>query len=310
MHNHHTTSNHQPSLTAMVILLTGCVLGSLVTAGLDVLADGNPSTDTVARMIPYQGRLELNGEPLDTLGEPLPILFTLYDRPNGQNAVYTQMINVDVYRGRFTAMLGPVGEDGESIAEVVSAADDLHLAITLLGNPDDPNDDVPMSGRQRILATPYAMWSTSATNLTVGRNLTVAQDVIVARDMTVDRDARVGRNLRVTGDVDASAVDVTTVRSSSVNVTGNLSSATAQISGNLNAGATSVNSLSVSGSITAGNVSVANLVNCRICIRDIWSQGSTRCVGVNAGWSGSTNDNRLTSDGTPKQIRMDCGPGF
>ncbi len=152
-----------------------CLLGLLSTPAL---ADGDPTTDAVPRAIPYQGIIEIDGEPVDASGaDAIPIRFALYDRPDGDAPVYAQRIDVEVYRGRFTASIGPRDDAGRAIEEVVRAADGLTLGMTLLGDPDDPDDDIELANRQRLMATPYALWTTSAAHFTVAADLTVGGDV-------------------------------------------------------------------------------------------------------------------------------------
>ena len=152
-----------------------CLLGLLSTPAL---ADGDPTTDAVPRAIPYQGIIEIDGEPVDASGaDAIPIRFALYDRPDGDAPVYAQRIDVEVYRGRFTATIGPRDDAGRAIEEVVRAADGLTLGMTLLGDPDDPDDDIELANRQRLMATPYALWTTSAAHFTVAADLTVGGDV-------------------------------------------------------------------------------------------------------------------------------------
>ncbi len=164
-------------------------------------ADGDPTTDDVPRMLPYQGRLEVDGAPVDAVGDAaLHLLFALYDGPDAEQPVYSQPLVVEVYAGRFTATIGPegVGPDGEVVPvdAIIAAADDLHLGMTLLGDPNDPEDDIPLANRQRIYATPYAMWSTTATDLAVAGQARVGGDVSVGGGVQVDG------GLRIDGPVD------------------------------------------------------------------------------------------------------------
>ncbi len=173
-------------------------------------ADGDPLTDGVPRLLPYTGVLEIDGRPVDASGEDaLHLLFALYDGPEVEQPVYTQPLIVEVYGGRFTATIGPVGvgpDGGEvPIDAIISAADDLHLGMTLLGDPDDPADDIPLANRQRIYATPYAMWTTSATNLAVAGQARIGGDLDVGGAARIGGEARVDGALRVGGAVELPA---------------------------------------------------------------------------------------------------------
>ena len=182
------------SKTSWIVGGAGLLMGIILSASFGVMADGDPTTDDVPRTLPYQGVLELNGEPVNAEGlNALHILFELYDGQDAEAPAYSQPIIVEVYSGRFTATIGPLGLNADNeeviVSEVITAADDLYLGMTLLGDPDNPEDDIALSNRQRIHASPYAMWTTSATNFNV------------ARDAVVGRNLEVGANLIAGGDV-------------------------------------------------------------------------------------------------------------
>ncbi|MBH24942.1 MAG: hypothetical protein CMH57_10905 [Myxococcales bacterium] len=193
-----------PSLRLRAIILIaaliGFTLGAIATTTFDVFADGDAATDTVPRRIPYQGYLELDGRPLNAIGEAaIPMRFAIFDGPNAEVPVYTQALAVEVFAGRFTAIIGPTGDGGTPIADVVAGADDLYLGITLLGEPDTEEDDVTLANRQQILATPYAMWATSSTNLSVGNDVDIARNLSVGGQATVTGGLTVGGQATVTG---------------------------------------------------------------------------------------------------------------
>ena len=192
--------------TTIASIAGGVVLGALMTVGLmalglTALADGDPTTDTVPRVLPYQGTLEQNGQPIHAVGDnALAMRFSLYDGLEGEEAVYIQDLSVEVFAGRFTANIGPEGTnalgDTTSIIEVIQAADDLHLGMTLLGDVDDPEDDIALSNRQRIHASPYSMWTTSATSLDVATDLEVGGMVTTSGLQTGTLDIQ-GADLRL-----------------------------------------------------------------------------------------------------------------
>ncbi|MEL6182129.1 MAG: hypothetical protein AAFS10_24420 [Myxococcota bacterium] len=162
----------------IALVISGLLTGLLMATGLSVFADGDPTTDNVQRALPYQGVLELDGQPIHAVGpQALWMEFALYDGLESPDPVYIQQIQVEVYAGRFTVSIGPFDDGGTPIEEVITAADDLMLGMTLLNDRDDEADDVAMANRQRIHASPYALWTTSATNLTVANNLNVGGDI-------------------------------------------------------------------------------------------------------------------------------------
>ncbi|MEL6180887.1 MAG: hypothetical protein AAFS10_18145, partial [Myxococcota bacterium] len=161
-------------------LIIGALLGAFLTTVWSAFADGDPATDNVPRMLPYQGVLELNGEPVHAAGEDaLWIQFAIYDGPDAPMPVYTQRKRIEVFSGRFTTTLGEIGDEGESLVDVIQAADDLRLGMTMLNDPADDGDDVALTNRQQLMATPYALWTTSATNIAVARDLSVGGDTHV-----------------------------------------------------------------------------------------------------------------------------------
>ncbi|MEO1271586.1 MAG: hypothetical protein AAFX99_26130, partial [Myxococcota bacterium] len=153
------------------LMLAASFAGGTFATVFQAFADGDSSTDSVPRIIPYQGVLELNGEPVND--QEVGIRFELFDGEESEQPVYSQTLMVEVYRGRFTAGIGPLDDTGSAIADIVAGADDLYLGMTLLNQSDTDEDDITMANRQQILASPYAMWSTSATHFVVGNSLTV-----------------------------------------------------------------------------------------------------------------------------------------
>jgi hypothetical protein len=157
---------------------------------ITAVADGNPATDGVPRLLPYQGLLELDGRPVNAVGDnALHIGFLLFRGADAEAHVYRQDLRIQVYNGRFTATIGPTGTDPAGaevpIERIIANADDLYLGMILLGDPADPDDDIALSNRQRIHASPYAMWTTAATDLSVARNLVVGGSAVVDGDLTV-----------------------------------------------------------------------------------------------------------------------------
>lgn len=227
------------ALRGLPLVLAGLALGVVSSVALSALADGDPTTDDVPRMFPYQGVLESDGVPVNATGErALLIRFALFDGPDAETPVYVQDNAVEVFGGRFTTTLGPAGAtaDGDflPIAPVIEAGDDLYLGMILLGDPDDDADDVALSGRQRILATPYALWTTSAASFSVANDLSVGGAVnaaqVDAAQVNADR-VEVTHDLNAGGAVTATgAVTADQVNAAQLNLTGD-----AEVGGQLNA---------------------------------------------------------------------------
>ena len=180
----------RPQIVALVTLSIGILLGVGLTASVDVFADGDPSMDAVPRVIPYQGMLEINEEALTST---VVIRFNIFDGRSSNQSVYQQTHAVDVFRGRFLTQLGPLGDNGQSIASTIARSDDLYLHMTLIG-AGEAGQDIALSNRQQLLSSPYAIWSTAAANFNVGNNLTVANSIMTQSLIINGSDRVLGRD--------------------------------------------------------------------------------------------------------------------
>jgi len=148
-------------LKTFLAALAGGVIAIALTHTVIALADGNPTTDQVPKLIPYQGTLEKDGA--GVTGQ-VQMTFTLYDGPSATTPAWTEQQTVSVYAGRFLAMLGSASAtSASSLALVLTNADDLYLAVTL----NTASGDVALANRQRFLPVPYSMWTTAATSFKV-----------------------------------------------------------------------------------------------------------------------------------------------
>ncbi|MEO1270451.1 MAG: hypothetical protein AAFX99_20380 [Myxococcota bacterium] len=166
--------------------------------GLQAVADQDPTTDQVPRLMPYSGILELDGQAVTATGNNAPwIRFELRDGvQDAAPVVLRQDAQVDVRNGRFHVVLGENDRmsnyvQSGDLSTAVVGADALYLRIILLGehDPESPSanagDDVVLSNAQRLLMSPYALWATHATNFEVANNLNVANDLNVADNLNV-----------------------------------------------------------------------------------------------------------------------------
>lgn len=166
----------RPSNASTVARAAAAVVGAIVAlAASDHVAlvgsahaDGDPATDGVPRVVPYEGIVEADGVGVDGA---LAVRFEIYD---GTVAVWSEEQTVTVHAGRFAALLGST----TPIDPVFEAADDLTLGVTVLNGPG-LDDDVPLSGRQRFVPVPYALWAATSSDLTVARDLFVTRNVEV-----------------------------------------------------------------------------------------------------------------------------------
>jgi len=188
------------------------IMVALAVFGLPALssiahADQNPATDDVVNLFPYTGTLERDGA---AVSGPVEMEFALYDAARGVSGtpIWVETQQVEVYRGRFTALLGlcdqnlaisatcPIGGvNATDIEATVRNADDLALGIRLFPSATS----IDLQNRKRFLPVPYAVWTRAATDLEVARDLVVRRDAAVTRNTTVGQDLSVTRNATVGG---------------------------------------------------------------------------------------------------------------
>lgn len=135
--------------------------------GSTARSDGDPATDSVPRYIPYQGSLQRDGQPVNGT---LSMGFRLYDGATATNPAWSETLSVPLYEGRFSVILGSSSAQSVvDLSRVISQADDVYLEVVI----DPDGAATVLNGRQRFLPVPYAIWTTAATDFSVGRKLTV-----------------------------------------------------------------------------------------------------------------------------------------
>ncbi|MCA9565455.1 MAG: hypothetical protein KC561_18285, partial [Myxococcales bacterium] len=60
----------------LLVCLVGFLMGGLAATGIAVFADDNPATESLPRLLPYHGLLEIDGLPADGV---FSMRFSLYD---------------------------------------------------------------------------------------------------------------------------------------------------------------------------------------------------------------------------------------
>jgi cytoskeletal protein CcmA (bactofilin family) len=193
-------------------MCVGILLGGVLFSVVNVMADLNPDIQGIPQVIPYQGVLELNGQPVNRMGDQaMWIDFQIHETLNSQAYRYSQRIQVEVYQGRFTALIGPSGQNqaGQTVylTDIISSSSQLYLGMILLGdNLESDDDDILMSNRQRLMSTPYAMWASGASQFTVQQDLNVggtvrASQVQVNGQLSATGDLNTSTNLNVQGNI-------------------------------------------------------------------------------------------------------------
>jgi cytoskeletal protein CcmA (bactofilin family) len=258
----HRTLAAPMRLDILASTLASSLLTGVLVVAVTAVADGDPSTDQVPRIIPYNGMLELDGVPVNLVGDAAPFLrFELTDGAAGP-VVFTQQAQVQVYGGRFTVLLGPTGTGGVRLDDVVADADDLFVRITLLGEVGTAADDIVLAGSQRVLMSPFAMWATDATDFAVARDLAVARNTTLGGTLAITGDASLGRDLFVARNIDAvGEVEAGTLQVDGAStLTGAVEAGTLQVDG----ASTLTGAVSASSTLTvAGNTTLNGILTVR-----------------------------------------------
>ncbi len=159
------------TLVLVVTWLASACFTTLLIFSLRAFADGNPATDTVPRLVPYQGTLEKDG---NAFNGQIDMVFRIYDGAAATTAAWEETQTVTVYAGRFSVLLGSTSAASASnLATVMTAADDQYLGITLV----TADGETALGNRQRFVPMPYALWSTAATHFRIGGDLTLGGKV-------------------------------------------------------------------------------------------------------------------------------------
>jgi hypothetical protein len=164
----------------------------------------------MVKEIPYRGHLDLNGEP--QTGD-FDFVFGLYTSPTEgtcgppetEECVWNNwFFGVQVFNGAFSVVLG----SGIPLPDDVWQNDVLYLDIGV--KVAGASTLTQLSGRQKILAVPYATRSETAKNYTVRGSLVVEGTTTLAAT-------------NINGATNISGGDLTIESTSSINVLGNLS---------------------------------------------------------------------------------------
>ena len=142
--------------------------------------DNNAATESVPRALPYEGHLAVDGVPLNG---NVDVEFSLYGQSapfDGEQTLFQETLPVQFVNGSFSVLLGALQVRMES---AILDADDLYLGVSI--------NRTTLSGRQRIVPVPRALWSARAANFEVKGDLTVAGLATVG-DLTVAGLATVG----------------------------------------------------------------------------------------------------------------------
>jgi len=163
------------------------LLVALAATPVVAQADGDPATDTLTRVIPYEGTIEVDGT---AFTGTLDLRFTLYDdegtalwsetwAPGGEAGV-----GVPVYAGTFSVLLG----QHVPLTETVVDAADLFVGLDI--STDDFVTFTPLAGRQRVGFAPFAVWASAGADFSVNGELAVAGGAAVDGDIDLGGDLR------------------------------------------------------------------------------------------------------------------------
>ncbi len=176
--------------------LRGLTLSCLTMGPAFADNDNDPATESVPRVVPYDGVLDLDGA---SYNGTIDIVFTLYNAADGGEAVWTETWSTDAERavsvtgGRFSVNLGTF----ESIESVITDAGQVYLGLQI--KAPDVEEYTDLGGRQRINPVPYAMWSANAANLTIAGDAAVGGAFTAEGNVTAGNNLAVGNNVTVDG---------------------------------------------------------------------------------------------------------------
>ncbi len=179
--------------SALSMAILSSVITAVLISSVFAIADGNPATNDVPKLIPYRGTLEKDGVPFHG---SIDMTFKLYDGADATEPVWQESQSVNVFNGKFSVLLGiTAGEDGDdNLWNVITNADKLYMEVSV----NTGSGDVTLGNRQRFLPVPYAAWTTASTDFHIGNNLYVA-NATQTKTLGVDEDASIGGNVSVSG---------------------------------------------------------------------------------------------------------------
>ena len=140
------------------------------------------TTPSIPQLINYQGMLtNAEGQPLET--KEYKLSFSIFKQPTGGEEVWGPQIfdgvytaghgaKVPVVRGHFNLILGPTDTEGRSITEAFQTKD-AFLEVSIENN-------VPITPRQQILSSPYAISSLKSTYSTIAETAVIAKESEIA----------------------------------------------------------------------------------------------------------------------------------
>lgn len=165
------------------ILFTTLLASTNFVGVVEAQISGNASTasDSVAEILPYRGHLDVAGQVYDGYADFQFAIYTV--AVNGTPAwTSSEVTGLRVYAGEFAVDLGAIGPsfltattpDGHPLFQT----DTLYLEVSVrLAAPRSTPGLVKLGGRQRLLASPYAMTARQAEALSLTSNLTVGQSL-------------------------------------------------------------------------------------------------------------------------------------
>ena len=193
--------NRFPGFLTVACVLT--LLGPGAELALAGEPDNNPATDTLPRGLPYEGHLAVDGVPLNGA---VAVTFALWSLPVGGGMLFEETQQVSFVNGRFSVLLG-VGMGDLRIPPIVFDAADVYLGVTVR--------NTELSGRQRIVPVPHALWAARAADFIVADTLDVGGASNLGGATTVGT-PMMNADLKVNGALTAGATNVAGLTASSL----------------------------------------------------------------------------------------------
>ena len=151
--------------------------------------------DNVPRVVPYDGTLELDGT---AYSGTVDMRFTMHDAANGGTQMWQETwdsttAQVNVYGGRFSVLLG----SHTAIASAITEAEPLYVSVEV--KDSGASSWTALAGRQQVGATPFAMWSSVASDFDVAGDLLVQDPAVTTAGVTISNAGTVTATGAVSG---------------------------------------------------------------------------------------------------------------
>lgn len=217
----------------------------LYALGLACLMTGSAfAGDTVPRVVPYDGVLDLDG---NGFSGDVDLRFRLHSAAENGEVLWTETWDADagtasvtITGGRFSVNLGT----HESIEPIIASGTEVYLSLKVR-LADDAGNYTTLNGRQRLNPVPFALWSSSGNDLAIS-------GVLTTEDLSVTGVAGFSGGVAIANENLALFNADIVLNNGNIGSVGTLSAATVSAT-DVNATNTTTSALNVTGDLTVTN---------------------------------------------------------